>query len=150
MKPAAGRLLLMVLLFAGWLGYLAYLAFSRPLTADGQPLVLSRPQLLEADLDVVARVDDPARPVVVKEVLFPPNEKDVHPEQKITVANLDRCRPVPLPGDYLLPLKRTEGDATHFTVALTPRSPGYPEPGPPRIYPATPQALAQYREIPKR
>jgi hypothetical protein len=168
--------LLTALLFVGWLGYLGYLVATRPLAADGvwrrfwvggQPLVLSRPQLLVSDLDVIARVDDPTKPVVVVEVLYPKGEQPVRPGEKITVANLDRCRPLPLdpnqqppadwtgPGDYLLPLQRwTEGGQTHYQVTPTPASPGYPprrgrETGPPRIYPATKQALAQYNEIRK-
>jgi hypothetical protein len=175
-RPGVGRLLLTALLFVGWLGYLGYLVATRPLTVDdfrqrfwdgGQPLVLSRPQLLVSDLDVIAHVDDPTKPVVVREVLYPAGEQKVLPGNSITVANLGDCRPPPReagqpapadwtgPGDYLLPLLRwTEGGETRYKVAPTPPSPGYPpqrglEPGPPRIYPDKPQTRAQYSQIHK-
>jgi hypothetical protein len=132
--------------------------------------VLSRPQILVSDLDVVARVDaaDPKTPVTIEEILYPAGEKSLGPGEKIQIENLDRCRPLSRewetsppqpdwtgPGKYILPLHRfTEGGKSHYRVAPTPPSPGYPTardhtPGPPRIYPATPQALAQYHDIPK-
>lgn len=159
MRRAALRLLVVALLFGGWLGYLAYLAFTLPRTADGQPLVLSRPQILVSDLDVIALVpgDQPGE-VTIKEVLYPPGEEN-RVGQKIIVTNIDKCRaprrnvearePGPDwtgPGEYLLPL-RTAEDGKGYEVVPIPTSPGYPTVGPPRIYPATPQALAQYREI---
>jgi hypothetical protein len=162
MRPAAGRLLLIAALFVGWLGYLGYLVWTRPRTPDGQPLVLSRPQLLVSNVDVVAAVDDPAQPVVIKQVLSPPGDKDLHPGDRIEVPNIKDCRPLPPggpnapappdwtgPGDYLLPLERyTEDSTARYRVAPTPPSPGYPHRRP-RIYPATPEALAQYREVRK-
>jgi hypothetical protein len=57
MRPAVGRLLIALVLFVGWLGYLGYLVLTRPLTTDSQPLVLSRPQALVSELDVVAHLD---------------------------------------------------------------------------------------------
>ena len=59
------------------------------------------------------------------------------------------------PGDYLIPLRRdNSGGKPRYDVQATPPSPGFPtastqNPGPPRIYPATPQVLAQYHEIQK-
>ncbi len=167
MRPAAGRFLLTALLFVGWLGYLGYLVATRPQTADGRPLVLSGPQLLVSELDVIARVDDPAKPVLVQKVLYPPKEKQIRPGDMIRVSNLGQCRPLTrdpgqkptsdwtAPGEYLLPLQRwTENGQMHYQVTPTPASPGYPsprnhQPGPPRIYPATPGALAQYEQIRK-
>jgi hypothetical protein len=172
MRPAAWRLVLMSVLFAGWMLYLGYLVYSRPL-AQGRPLVLSRPQVLVSELDVVAEVDstDPAKPVRIEEVLYPVGEKSVAVGGEIHVENLTECRsplredeanPPPDwtgPGKYLLPLvplhRPAEDGKPCYRVAPTPRSPGYPRPphdttpGPPRIYPATAQALAQYRDIRK-
>lgn len=169
MRPAAGRLVVTALLFVGWLAYLGYLVWTRPQTADGRPLVLSRPQLLISDLDVIARIDDPTKGVKVVRVLYPAKGAKVQPGEEIFVDNIRLCRALPYeglpppsadytgPGEYLLPLQRKGDDK--YEVAPTPRSPGYPptspkeaptrEPGLPRIYPATEQALAQYREVPK-
>jgi hypothetical protein len=53
------------------------------------------------------------------------------------------------PGEYLLALlSLNPNDKTHYRVTPIPPSPGYSR-GEPRIYPATPEALAQYREMPK-
>jgi hypothetical protein len=163
MKPAAGRLLLTAVLFLGWLCYLGYLVYSRPRTPDGQPLVLSRPQLLVSTLDVVARVEKPDKSVKIVKVLYPPKDPPVHEGDTITVDDLDRCRaperesgqpPPPLdwsgPGEYLLPLQYWPADGkTRYRVTPIPPSPGYPRSAVPRIYAATPQALAQYREVRK-
>jgi hypothetical protein len=78
MKKSAWRLVLSAVLFAAWIGYLAYLALT---TTD--PIVLSRPQFLDADLYVVADVpadpaasDYPAGIVSVKEVIWARNAED--------------------------------------------------------------------------
>jgi hypothetical protein len=161
MRLAAWRLVLMIALFAGWLGYLGYLIGSRPI-ANGRSLVLSRPQLLVSTLDVVARVDDLRQPVKIEEILYPSDAKGIHVGDQIEVANLDKCRPTMEgnqgelpdwagPGLYLLPLQSTLQDHK-YVVAPTPPSPGYP-PGnlraTPRIYQCTPQVRAEYREIAK-
>ncbi len=161
MKPAAGRLLLTALLFIGWLCYLGYLVSTRPRTPAGQPLVLSRPQILVSTLDILARVQDPKEPVKILEVLYPPADPPVHEGQEITVDDLDRCRAPEReygqatspdwsgPGAYLLPLQYwITGGKTHYRVTPIPPSPGYSR-AVPRIYPATPEALAQYRKIAK-
>jgi hypothetical protein len=177
MKLAAGRLLLTAVLFLGWLGYLGYLVICRPHTPggllgafEGRPLTLSRPQFLVSTFDVVAEVSgEKGEKVVVKEVLFPKSKAPVKPGDEIHVDNIDRCRPLsdPLakvtnpppdysgPGDYLLPLQPLDADGAHrFEVVPTPPSPGFPtsqgvNPGPPRLYPATPQMRAEYDQIAK-
>ena len=132
------------------------------------PLVLSRPQVLTSPLDVVAEVPEGRGEVevTVKEVLYPYEDSPVHEGDKVLVTNVEDCR-VPVhreervawtgPGLYLLPLRKAETppargkdkDATpRYEVVPIPPSPGYPS-GPPRIYPATAEALAQYREIAK-
>lgn len=168
MRPAVVRLLVAALLFAGWLGYLVYLVVTFPRTPAGAALVLSRPQLLVSDLDVVGEVKGVDQPVKVVTVLYPEAEKGLA-GQEIKVANLDQCKPLPRPeqkaadvpadyqgpGLYLLPLRKA-GDGPDYAVTPTPASPGYPphggRVGPPRIYPLPTerlkeQALAQYRQI---
>jgi hypothetical protein len=160
MKPAVLRLLVTAVLFAGWIGYLAYQVFTRPRTSTGQPLVLSHPQILESKIDIVGDINE-EREVTVREVLYPSNGV-LQEGDKITGANLDESRaprgPAPPPpdftgpGTYLLPLKRSADG--HYEVVPIPASPGYTPPdrqpaGPPRIYPASKEALAQYRHIRK-
>ena len=165
MKPAAWRLVVTAVLFLGWLGYLAYLV-----RWTANPIVLSRPQLLVSDFDVIAEVNSTKDPVKVLSVLYPPSEKGQEGKE-ITVTNLEQCKPppradqkaadVPLdfsgPGRYLLPLQRVSpDDQTRFQVVPIPPSPGFAAeprgPGPPRIYPANPtndEVIRQYRIIQK-
>ena len=171
MKPAAWRLVVTAVLFLAWVGYLAYLALM-----TRNPVVLSRPQILVSDLDVVAEVPSTAADadIVVKEVLYPKERPPVEVGQKLHVLNLALCKRLPRepqkgepqenvspdftgPGLYLLPLRQVEGDK--YEVVPTPPSPGYPPNyppdarragvGPPRIYPASPEVLRQYKSIPK-
>jgi hypothetical protein len=175
MRPAVGRLLVTVVLFAGWLGYLGYLVVCRPHTPDGlrgaftgRSLTLSRPQFLVSQLDVVARIeDDKGENVVVEEVLFPKDNAPVKKGDSIRVTNLDQCRAMPDPidksqpppdftgpGEYLLALQSTGKDnGPSFAVVPTPPSPGFPpQPGsvgPPRLYPYTKELRAEYDTIAK-
>ena len=177
MKLAVGRLILAAVLFLGWLGYLGYLVICRPHTPsgllgafEGRPLTLSRPQILVSTLDVVAEVSgDKGEKVIVKEVLFPQSNPPMKPGAQIHVENIDRCRSLsdPLakladpppdysgPGLYLLPLQVIDAhDPDRYKVVPVPPSPGFATaPGAnselPRIYPATPEMLAEYREIAK-
>jgi len=168
MNVLAGRLVVAVLLFGGWISYLGYLVATRPKMPDGRPLILSRSQVLVSDLDVVAEVADPKADVTIQQVLYPQGDAEAEklPGQKVRVTNLAECRPIPRsqdssvpgdwtgPGSYLLPLRRSPTGQDAYEVVPTPATVGYPPPGagvvgPPRIYPATEQALAQYREIPK-
>jgi hypothetical protein len=177
MKLAAKRLILTAVLFLGWLGYLTYLVVCRPHTPggllgafEGRPLTLSRPQFLVSTLDVVAEVSgQKGAKVVVKEVLFPKSNAPVKPGDEIHVENIDHCRSLsdPLakdvnptpdyrgPGEYLLALQPLDPHDTHrYEVVPTPPSPGYPTSqgvnfGLPRLYPATKEMLAEYREIAK-
>jgi hypothetical protein len=163
MKPAAVRLLISALLFCGWIGYLLYLVLTLPTAPNGQPIVLSRPQFLVSDLDVIAQSDSEEGPVTIKEVLYPQSAESARlVGQTITVANLGQCQPLPRAGqkaadvvkdwqgagEYLLPLRQM-ADGQSYEVVPTPASPGYPPTeariGPPRIYPATPSTLSQYR-----
>jgi hypothetical protein len=135
-----------VALFAAWLGYLAFLA----LTAS-RPVVLSRPQFLVADLWVVGQVDDFDRPdvKVVEVVHARPELKGEEPAKDavIEVSNLPKCKEEGMkPGRYILPLSR-EGQGYHVTPL--PRSPGYGQTLPLRIYPDTPETRAQLHHLPR-
>lgn len=176
MKLAVKRLILAAVLFLGWLGYLGYLVICRPHTPggllgafEGRPLTLSRPQFLVSTLDVVAEVSgEKGETIIVKEVLFPPTSP-LKPGTRIHVGNIDHCRSLsdPLaksadpppdysgPGLYLLPLQAVDANDPHrYEVVPVPPSPGFATaPGAnselPRIYPATAEMLAEYREIAK-
>jgi hypothetical protein len=170
MKPLVARFLLTVVLFVGWLGFLAYQVATRPVLPDDQPLVLSRPQILTSEVDILAELPAPppdAEPdgstkVKVKKVLY---GSAVTEGQEIKILNLHECqalvpRGVTVPrdwskaGEYLIPLvaQKSAGKDT-FLVAPIPPSPGYGALGfrldVRRIYPATAEALAQYHSIAK-
>jgi hypothetical protein len=159
-SPVA-RFVLALGLFAGWVGWLGYLAATK-----ARPVVLSRPQLMVSDADVLAEVSALDVPVVVKEVL---HSKGVGLAvgDSLDVPNLKACRRLPRgnekvedvpldwtgPGTYLLPLKKTDDG---FAVVDVPPSPGYPPEGArekgfvrgfPRIYRVDDDLLARYREF---
>ena len=151
MKAAAWRLVATAVLFAGWIGYLAYLV-----AATRNPIILSRPQFLVSGLDVVAtrKGDDAFR---VDEVLYPAAKDEEWRGKTITVRNLQasqvysaRTGDEPVPVDegrqYLLPLDAEEG--MNVRVVPTPPSPGY-KTGRPRIYLFDGAVLKEYKTIPK-
>jgi hypothetical protein len=146
MKPAVWRLLGAVVLFAGWVGYLGYLA-----ATTRNPVVVSRPQLLVSNLDVVAHVEsvDGEPKVAIEEVLWPRDADS----QKLVGASLDIVNLADSEGwkgagSYILPL--TRGPKDTYRITAIPRSPGYERQGfVTRIYPATPATRAQLNEIPK-
>ncbi|HBI42969.1 MAG TPA: hypothetical protein DDY78_08940 [Planctomycetales bacterium] len=152
MKPAAWRLVITAVLFAGWIGYLGYLV-----AATRNSIVLSRPQFLVSGLDVIAtRKGDDS--FLVDEVLYPADKNEEWRGKTIVVRNLKACQifysdrsgGVPVPADedrkYLLPLDIEEG--ANARVVPTPPSPGY-KTGPPRIYPFDTAVLNEYRTVPK-
>lgn len=175
MRPVVGRLLVTAALFLVWLGYLGYLVLCRPHTPgglrgafNGRPLTLSRPQFLVSAVDVIAQIDNEnGEDVVVKEVLYPREKAPVQAGDRIKVTNIAQCRALrdPMekdremppdftgPGEYLLALQPDPKDDKTFEVTPTPSSPGYPPQhsgvGPPRLYPATPEMQAEYRQISK-
>lgn len=136
------------LLFAGWVGWLGYLALT-----TSRPEVLSRPQFLASQLDVIAEVtgtaDAASATVTVKEVLWhaqevsPPGEGD-----SIDVVNLPRVLPADGwtgPGAYLLPLTKDPGG---FRLAPVLHSPGLTRGHDrPRIYHATKSVIDQYWSV---
>jgi hypothetical protein len=150
MTTARLRLLLFgvsAAVFLAWIGWLGYLA-----ATTRNPVVLSRPQLLASNVDVIAHVEALNKPVEVKEVLWSkdPDAKDLG-GKAVTVANLPACKESwKGPGDYLLPLVRTAqpDGGEKFEVAVPPaRSPGIDPTLPPRIYPDTPDAREQLRQF---
>jgi hypothetical protein len=160
MKPAVTRLVLTATLFLAWMGYLGFQVLTRPQTATGAPLVLSRPQILASQIDVIATVpEENGEEVTVKEVLYPA-EASLKAGDVIHVTNIRDCvalrnvgeKPVKDwtgPRDYLLPLRPLPGK-NKYEVAPIPPSPGFFTADPrPRIYPANEAALAQYRHIAK-
>ncbi len=151
MKPAAWRLVVTAVLFAGWIAYLGYLV-----AATRNPIVLSRPQFLVASLHVIATRNGPDT-FLVDEVLYPAGKNEDWQGKTITVRNLKTCQVYsaragaePVPADegrkYLMPIDVEEG--ANVRVAPLPPSPGY-KMGPPRIYPVDTAVLNEYRWIPK-
>jgi hypothetical protein len=133
---------LALLVFVGWIGWLVALA-----ATTLQQVVLSRPQFLVSNLDLIAEVDglkDTPPQVTVHEVLWPAGQ--LPKDAKIIVTNLPECEGWKGPGRYLLPLMKGSNDT--YKVVPTPRSPGFML-GTPRIYPSTPEIRKQYVEIRK-
>lgn len=161
MRAAVLRLVLASVLFAGWIGYLAYLV-----RTASKPVVLSRPQLLVADLAVIARIDDPeSKKAVVEEVPWVRDGAAPKVGATIIVHNLDQCHRLPQededpasvpsdwtgPGRYILPLHRLKEEGG-YVVERVPPSPGYPpsrvlSDGAARIYPVTPQTRDQLERL---
>jgi len=152
MKSGRLPLLLATVLFAGWMGWLAYLVISMKATLPPgatRPVVLSRPQFLVSNLDVIAEVPaydrDPVE-VTVREVHWP-KEKQNLVGKKINVSRLPECRDDWVaPGEYILALMPL--GETGYQVVRVPQSPGFPS-GRPRIYPVTPQTRRQLQEVRK-
>src|SRR5947209_13046684 len=151
--PGRRRVLWLVLAataFAVWIGYLAWLVVQhdRPMVHFGPfriektpEVVLSRSQLLAAQLVISAELDQLGGPAEQCEVLW--HEPGIDPSKvgaSPKIHNLADCqdangRSPALPGRYLLPLTRKD-DA--YQVVPIPSTPGYPSSspghsGPPRI-----------------
>jgi hypothetical protein len=66
MRPAVSRFVFFAILYAIWIGYLAYLVVGLPTWTNGLSPILSRPQILVSDFDVVGTIDStpgPATPL---------------------------------------------------------------------------------------
>lgn len=155
MRLATIRLLFVTALFVGWLGYLGYLVATRPTTPGGQRLVLSRPQILTSQIDIIAEIDDTEKEVTVHRVLWP-EDAELEEGTKIKIDHLGKCRanraaPLDFIGAdrYLVPLRQSLSHKGTYEVAPIPASPGYPGEDVYRIYPATDEARAQYLSITK-
>lgn len=145
MKKSGWRLAVAAVLFASWIGYLAYLA-----ATTTQPIVLSRPQFLSTDVFIVGEVsanptaaNQPEDWVTVKKVVWAANADDSK-RTKVQVKNLsevdaDHGWHGP---EYVLALTRTKEGGDVFVLTPLPRTPGfYGDKG--RIYAATPATLRQ-------
>ena len=146
MKPAKLRLIVAAVLFFGWLGWLGYLAFTA-----SQPVVLSRPQFLVANLIVIADIEDLKSPVLVREIYWPAPQQALLPaDKKLEIANLADCsdRGWAGPGPYILALM---SDGKAYYLVPTPPSPGFRagKAAAPRIYLLTPQTRSQLGQIEK-
>ena len=90
--------------------------------------------------------------VTVVEVLYTTQDPPVHKGEVLSVTDFVSSAPPTGwsgPGEYLLPLMpRNPEDRKDYRVAPIPYSPGYMR-AEVRIYRATAEALAQYREMPK-
>jgi hypothetical protein len=143
--PLAPRTLfiLVLLLFALWVGFLGVLAVK---TAD--PIILSRPQILVSTLDVIAEVSETsgkASPRIQIQEVHWPKQAERLVGQEIEVANLPAASGWRGAGRYIVPLVQQDGV---YLVASVPRSPGFVG-LPPRIYPLTEATRAQLDEIKK-
>src|SRR5439155_18644972 len=85
------RFVLAGCLFAGWIGWLSWMAANK-----SKQTVLSRPQLLISEIDVVAEVPAPDQPIVIEKVLHS-NIKDeaIVPGATLRVDNLADCKRLP-------------------------------------------------------
>ncbi len=134
MTATQGRFVVVLAVYLAWLSYLSWQVWKRPVTDTGLPLVVSRPQILTSQIDIIARIEDPEQPVTVEEVLYPA-ETSLQPGERISVAFLSECRPIlprvdmvaPAdysgPGRYLLPLRQAAPGK--YEVAVIPFSPGF-------------------------
>ena len=69
MKPVVFRFALTAVAFVAWIGYLFYLYQHLPASPNGLPAILSRPQFLVSDLDVVGAIEDQDRTLSLAELL---------------------------------------------------------------------------------
>jgi hypothetical protein len=139
------------LLFAGWVGWLGYLAFT-----TSRPEVLSRPQFLASQLDIVAEVkgdaEHPESQVTVKEVLWKAGEVQNPPDTEATldIVNLPHVYPADGwtgPGLYLLALT-FDPLTNRYRIAPVLHSPGLSRSHDrPRVYHATKPVLEQYDKM---
>lgn len=143
-------LIVALALFLGWLGYLGYAVWYN--TAR-KPDLVSRAQLTEAVVLVVADVgtDDEGQPRPLVTVATRLSKDGPTGGEEIVVENLPSAqppgRPFPGAGKYLLPLVPSGVKA--FRLAGLPRSPGYPpaQTVRPILYPWDDAVQAQLRTL---
>jgi hypothetical protein len=145
MTSAKTRKVLLVLAslaFGAWITYLIVLAI-----ISRRPVVLSRPQLLVADVVVIARVEDrEAGKGKVVRIVWAKEKTNLTADQEIAVANLSSSTGWTTAEEYILPLT-VEGGI--YMVTRLPRTPGYARSptDAARIYPLTPQTERQLEEL---
>jgi len=154
MMSAKTRLIVAAALFIAWIGWLTYLV-----VRTRNPVIISHPQFLVADVIVVAQLtgdDKPDRQIKVVEVLWSADKSKPAKDDEIDVIFLEDCTTKHHGwegrGEYLVPLRK-KGDI--YTLQEIPSSPGYPpteamlrEKSPRlRIYRATEDARRQVGEL---
>jgi hypothetical protein len=165
MSPKA-RLVIAASLFVAWIGCLVYVVVQ-----SRNPVILSRPQFLAADVYVTARIDandgKPAATITIEEALWTdpkkvdkapaPGERitihvTIQPDDSSTARETKQLHDIDPPlgwsgaGVYVLPLTKAGSD--YFLTGVAP-SPGYvpTERDRLRIYLATDDALRQARRL---
>jgi hypothetical protein len=125
MMSAKTRLIVAAGLFIAWIGWLTYLV-----VRTRNPVILSHPQFLVADVIVVAQLtgdDKPDRQIKVIEVLWSNDKSKPAKDDELDVIFLEDCTSKyhgwEGRGEYLVPLKK-KGDV--YTLQEIPPSPGYP------------------------
>lgn len=152
MTLARLRFVAAVAVFVGWMGWLGYAVWVNTLA---KPVLVSRAQLTEAVVLVVADVqaDDEGRPVPEVTAVAVLSRAGPKPGDTLTVSKLPSAqppgKPFPGPGRYLLPLVPDGADPSRFKLAGLPRSPGYPAADQvrPVIYPWDVAVQAQLRSL---
>jgi hypothetical protein len=149
MKVAHVRLAAAAVLFLGWIGWLAYLVVN-----SHDPVILSRPQFLVADLWVIADVgvEDgrPARMVSVREDVWSSAGKKLAGAtiEVVDLPEIGADKGWEGPGTYILPLLiHAGGKRAYYSITPVPPSPGFVERGDRRIYAATPETRAQLKSM---
>ena len=137
-------------LFVIWIGCLGYLAVTHGhWKEDLTERVLSRPQFLISQLDIIAKLDSPDdSEITVGKVVNNRMGKDIDPGQQLTIKNLSKCEGWKGPGEYILPLVKADAEGKTYRVPEVPPSPGS-KTFPPRIYKLTPETSAQLNQIEK-
>lgn len=146
------RLALAAAVFVGWLSWLGYAV---SVNTWRKPELVSRAQLTEAVVLVVAtvRTDDEGKPRPQAKVTERLSAGGPTDGTEIIVDNLPSAQPpgqpFPGPGEYLLPLVPAGAAEHSFRVADLPRSPGYPPARfvRPVIYPWTEAVQVQLRSL---
>jgi hypothetical protein len=142
-------------LFVIWIGCLGYLAVTHAhWKEDLTERVLSRPQFLISQLDIIAKLDSPNdSEITVGKVVHNRTGKDIDPGQQLNIKNLSECEGWKVPGEYILPLVKADAEGKTYRVAEVPRSPGSKTLPPGiyelRIYKLTPETSAQLNQVDK-
>jgi len=88
MKPIVLRFVAMAVLFAGWISYLAYQVYTLPpKEVNGLPTILSRPQFLVSELDVVGVIEAKDRELWAQDFMLLETDVAEHAEP-VGVASL--------------------------------------------------------------
>jgi hypothetical protein len=144
------------LVWIGWLGYLAVSQGQLGLVGKQAPPVLQRGQVLVSDVDVLAQVDALDKPVTVKKVLRAPFKEGPREGDQLKLENLNQCdkKDWSGPGEYVIPLSLQPGGGPpeYLVTKVKARELGLYDPSNnaplvPHVYRATPETLAQLKQL---